>query len=156
MHWFSLRKVRIEKRSAVATINGQFKLDAQLMDEVQGLTGRNVTLAINFLEDRGTHVIHRYITGDAIYQVLVYQPDDYGQLQERLGDFNIANATRANFIFLFPSPPTYVGKLQVILIMKTQRNNTTLVILRVVKCGSKRFRIRVCQTSTSKVIIFQH
>jgi hypothetical protein len=103
--------VRIAKWSTVANIDGQTKLNADLEAAIAQLVDSRAP--IDFLLEHGTHLIQRYITGDAIYQVLVYEPAEYTQLRGRLVDFNIANATRANFIFLFPSLPTHVGKLQV-------------------------------------------
>lgn len=73
--------------------------------------------AIDFFLQYGTHVLTSYVTGDALYQVLVYNASsivNHVELRDRLEKFRPSNASRSEWIQLFSHPqPLHHGKLQV-------------------------------------------
>jgi len=73
--------------------------------------------AIDFFLKFGTHILTNYTTGDALYQVLVYNASsivNHVELRDRLEKFKPSNASRADWISLFSEPhPLHHGKLQV-------------------------------------------
>ena len=106
----------MEKRSTIAAVTGRLTLHQELADEIADFDEAAEDFdrsATEFLLNHGTHVVERCVTGDAIYQVLVYQTAEFDQIRQRMAKFDVANATRAHFAHLLPTPPIHAGKLQV-------------------------------------------
>lgn len=70
----------------------------------------------------GTHILTNYTTGDALYQVLVYNASsiiNHVEFKDRLEKFKPSNASRAEWISLFSEPhPLHHGKLQVVVALR--------------------------------------
>lgn len=128
----SLIQVRVEKRSIVGSINGSMLLEPDLLaklptqadaaGQAASVGSKSWRSAVDFFLQFGTHIISDYSTGDALFQLIVYNTSSLTSLTEKLVDLrsqvdqlNPANATKLDWskLLVNNSPPVHIGKLQV-------------------------------------------
>ncbi|KAF6216683.1 hypothetical protein GE061_001029 [Apolygus lucorum] len=67
----------------------------------------------NFVKNFGSHYVTSYVTGNSLYQVLVYSPRVYNQLKARLQDSGLSSLGNAEMVTLFS--PWYAEHLGLVL-----------------------------------------
>ncbi|BES91131.1 torso-like protein [Nesidiocoris tenuis] len=74
---------------------------------------KNFASVGNFIRNFGSHYVTSYVTGNSLYQVLVYSPKVYNQLKARLQDSGLSSLGHAEMITLFS--PWYAEHLGLVL-----------------------------------------
>ncbi|XP_005176071.1 torso-like protein [Musca domestica] len=88
---------------------GKFKSDLPLnltlendvRERMNDIVTGNVTTAVKFFENVGTHYINSYTTGNSLYQVFVYNRQNYQMIKERIKSKGINSLSKQDLYHFF-------------------------------------------------------
>ncbi|KAL5280201.1 tsl family protein [Megaselia abdita] len=92
---------------------GSQPLVMSVRSKVRSMKPGNVTEAIKFMERFGTHYINSYTTGNSIYQVYVYNKQNYNIIKERLKVKGVSGLSKLDlYNFFAPWYAEHLGTIR--------------------------------------------
>lgn len=85
---YSYVLVRVVRFRETGRLNAEIPVHQPLEPDVRSRMDQlqigNITSAVRFMEDVGTHYVNSYTTGNSLYQVFVYSRKNYSMIKERI------------------------------------------------------------------------
>ncbi|KAF0757878.1 torso-like protein [Aphis craccivora] len=114
-HCYILVRVARHRETANLEMDNMesYDLHEQVAKQVASVNVGDSLSVIEFVKSFGSHYVTSYVTGNSLYQVYVYAPNDYKVIKERLKTKGVSQISNQELIGYFSSRyAEYVGKIQ--------------------------------------------
>ncbi|EDW97903.1 torso-like protein [Drosophila yakuba] len=114
---YSYVLVRVVRFRETGRLNAEIPVHQPLEPDVRSRMDQlqigNITSAVRFMEDVGTHYVNSYTTGNSLYQVFVYSRKNYSMIKERIKSKGLNGLSKLDLYNYFaPWFATHLGQIR--------------------------------------------